>query len=222
MRLPNIFTAVSNVCAGSLIAGNGQVLWDKIIPASVASALLYAGGVAFNAYCDRKSDALTRPNRPVPSGIIKPTLALILSIIFLILGSAAGFLVSASAGIICLAIAISAVLYDTLKSSFPPAIILMALCRGLNWYLGLMTADKIDTWLLLIPAGVFLYTISLTALSRWEDKIPSIKQLVKIGIIAIPVIDGMIVMTFGFIWPGILVAALVIPVIILGKIFEIT
>ncbi len=222
VRLPNIFTALSNVWAGSFIAGSGLIEWRIVSIASVASAFFYAGGVMLNDYCDRESDRVHRPNRPIPAGLIKPHWVLIISLIFLVAGSGIGFLISGYAGVICLAIAVSAVLYDVLKSSFPPAIIFMGFCRGLNWTLGLITAGAVDKRLLLLPVGIFLYIASLTAISRWEDIIPSMKRLVKTGIIAIPLIDGGIVAAFGYIWPGIAIAALIIPTVIVAKTVEMT
>ena len=221
-RLPNIFTAMSNVWAGSFIAGHGLIEWRIVSIASVASAFLYAGGVMLNDYCDRDRDRASRPGRPIPAGLIKPHRALIISLIFLAVGSGVGFLISVYAGVICLSIAISAILYDTLKAFFPPAIIFMGLCRGLNWMLGLITAGAIDKRLLLLPLGIFLYIASLTAISRWEEIIPPMKRWVRTGIIAIPLIDGGIVLAFGYVWPGIAIAALIIPTVIVAKTVEMT
>ncbi|MBI4712702.1 MAG: UbiA family prenyltransferase [Planctomycetes bacterium] len=225
VRLPNIFTAISNIWAGSVIAASGTPNWLNVLVGSIASAALYAGGTTLNDYCNREEDRRNRPNRPIPSGAISPQLVLVLAVIRLTVGAGLGFIISTDAGVISCAIAVSAVLYNRLKSRTGAAIFLMALCRGLNWLLGLLSGAKTinpcNPWLLL-PAGIFLYIASLTAVSRWEEKIPSMKQIVKLGIVAIPLIDAAIVLSFGYYWQGLAIAALVIPAIILGKIFEMT
>ena len=41
-----------------------------------SSCLLYLGGMALNDYADRDVDAVERPQRPIPSGRVKPDFAL--------------------------------------------------------------------------------------------------------------------------------------------------
>lgn len=225
IRLPNIFTAISNIWAGSVIAASGTPNWLNVLVGSIASAALYAGGTTLNDYCDRESDRVHRPNRPIPSGAVKAQLALVLAIIRLAIGAGLGFVISTDAGIISSAIAVSAVLYNRLKSRTGLSVFMMALCRGLNWLLGLLcgtkTINPCNPWLLL-PAGIFLYIASITVLSRFEEKAPSLKRLVKLGILAIPLIDAAIALSFGYYWQGLVIAALLIPTIIFGKMIEMT
>lgn len=222
IRLPNLFTAISNIWAGSVIAGLGSPAYYNVVIGSVASAVLYAGGVTLNDYCDRERDKLTKPGRPIPAGSVSAKSTLILAISRLAIGVLLGFFISPYAGIICLSIAICAVIYDTLKSVFTPVIVFMPLCRGFNWLLGLTIGGATDNRLLIIPAGIFLYTGLLTVISQFEDKTPAVKRLVKLGIVIIPLIDGVITIAFGYHWQGLVICSLIIPMIVLGKIFEMT
>ena len=154
--------------------------------------------------------------------MIQAKTALILAVIWLVIGAGLGFFISRNAGIISCAIAISAVLYNISKHSTLAGLTFMGLCRGLNWVLGLIVGGITNKGLLFIPIAISLYIVLITAISRQEEKSPSLRKLVKLGIVIIPLIDGAIVMSFGYYWPGFVIMALIIPTIILGKIFEIT
>jgi geranylgeranylglycerol-phosphate geranylgeranyltransferase len=54
--------------------------------------MLTAASMAINDYYDRETDAINEPNRPVPSGLIKPKEALAFSLILTIIGFAAAYL----------------------------------------------------------------------------------------------------------------------------------
>jgi 4-hydroxybenzoate polyprenyltransferase len=223
IRLPNILTAVSNVWAGLVIAGGGLFIWQKVLLVSVASAGLYSGGIALNDYFDRQHDRKHHPQRPIPSGALSVRTTLITGILFLALGTACGFLLSPLAGAVAAGIAAAALLYDSvLKRWFVPAVVAMGLCRGLNWALGLAAGERLFSWLILLPAAVLLYIAFVTAVARYEMKRPSLKQLVKIFITAIPAIDGAVVLAFGYYWQAAAIALLVVPVIVLGKTFRMT
>lgn len=64
--------------------------------------LITGGGNGINDYYDREIDALNRPDRPIPSGRLKPRTAIILSLILFVAGSALGGLINPT----CLAITI--------------------------------------------------------------------------------------------------------------------
>jgi hypothetical protein len=98
----------------------------------------------------------------------------------------------------------------------------MGLCRGLNWALGLAAGERLFSWLLLLPVAIFLYIALVTAIARYESKRPSLRRLVKLCITAIPLIDGAVVLAFGYYWQAGAIALLVVPVAILGKTFQMT
>jgi 4-hydroxybenzoate polyprenyltransferase len=223
IRLPNIFTTISNVWAGAFIAANGIPETNKMILASIASAGLYAGGIAFNDYCDRNYDSLHRPERPIPSGAIRPVSAVIIIIILWLLGLASGFAVSFCVGLISAGIIASAFLYDVyLKKYLVTAALFMGICRGLNWLLGLNAGGKISGGLYFLPLIILVYIAGLTSLARSEDKIIWIKKIVMVGIIVIPLVDAVVVASFGLFWQSLIVLGLIVPALVFGKSFEMT
>lgn len=77
MRLPaalelvrphNCLLAGLAVLISAVIATGGSPPWLAAAFAFAAAAVICAGGNAINDYCDRKIDAINRPERPIPSG----------------------------------------------------------------------------------------------------------------------------------------------------------
>lgn len=139
----------------------------NIVLLCVASVLLYASGVVLNDYFDRKIDAIERPERPIPSGVVPGNAALIFGLTLMVTGVASGFVVSDLSGYLALALASSILLYDVIAKHhvfFGPLI--MGLCRGLNLVLGMSLLGELSLWwMAFIPV---LYIGAITLVSRGE------------------------------------------------------
>ncbi|NYI03855.1 SCO3242 family prenyltransferase [Allostreptomyces psammosilenae] len=137
VRLPAVFTAPGDVLAGAAWAGHP---FGRRGTAALAasSACLYLGGMALNDWADREVDAEERPERPIPSGRVRPGAAF---------GVAAGLTAaglgiawwgtrsrSATAG--ALAVAAAAWGYDLLAAGRRGGPAVIAATRGLNVLLG--------------------------------------------------------------------------------------
>ncbi|QDT39445.1 prenyltransferase [Stratiformator vulcanicus] len=139
MRLPAVFSAMSNIAAGYALAGGDLSTSTKLLwlgCAVLASVGLYLSGMIWNDVFDRAADEFERPERPIPSGAISPKAAGRLASALML----AGILFAAALGmggvIIALLIAGAVFAYDgLLKETFvgPGA---MGLCRLLNVLLG--------------------------------------------------------------------------------------
>ncbi|MEW6027321.1 MAG: UbiA family prenyltransferase [Planctomycetota bacterium] len=222
VRLPNLFTALSNVWAGMFIVNSSSIILTQFIQVSAISATLYGAGIVLNDYFDKESDRRHRPNRPLASGTISPKAGLSFAITLIVVAIAIAYLTSPIAIIISASIALVALLYDgLLKKWFIPAVIAMGLCRGLNWLLGI-AGNITNPMILLIPAGVTIYIALITAISRKEQQYPALRKAVKAGISVIPLIDGAIVWAFGYPTQAGIVALLFLPTIIMGRLFEMT
>ena len=175
MRPANILTAVTDIMAGIAIAGFlAQGLADvqavlQVTCLAIATIGLYGGGVVFNDIFDAALDRVERPERPIPSGIISKTEAVVLGVYLLLLGVLAAFTVGETSGFIAIGIAVAALVYDkwgkhhNLLGPFN-----MGLCRGLNLLLGIsIIPDALPQygWLAVAPV---LYIASITMISRDE------------------------------------------------------
>ncbi len=168
MRLPAVFSALSNILAASLIATQGDINVLTLLALLTASACLYLGGMVLNDYYDAEEDKKERPNRPIPSGQISLKTAGTLGYSLLVGGVFFAAMVSNISLMIAIALAICIVAYDRLSKSGYVGVILMGSCRSLNWLLGLSAAPLlgVSSFLLILP--IFFYIAGLTSLSRVE------------------------------------------------------
>ncbi|HYA85050.1 MAG TPA: UbiA family prenyltransferase [Candidatus Bathyarchaeia archaeon] len=95
VRLPNTFTAPSNILTGYfavILPWHANVSVLAIL--MISSALLYVSGIVFNDFFDIEIDRKERPFRPLPSNEVTKQKALIIAatsmIIANVLASAAG------------------------------------------------------------------------------------------------------------------------------------
>ncbi|NXY99727.1 UbiA family prenyltransferase, partial [Streptomyces sp. BR123] len=74
VRAPAAATVPGDVLAGALAAGRGT--GPRTLGLAGSSVCLYWAGMALNDWADRELDAAERPERPLPSGRIRPRAAL--------------------------------------------------------------------------------------------------------------------------------------------------
>src|SRR5687768_421090 len=68
VRLPNVFTAIADICLGALVTG---ALPERLLPflcLLACSTTLYWAGMVWNDYFDINQDKRERPFRPLASG----------------------------------------------------------------------------------------------------------------------------------------------------------
>jgi 4-hydroxybenzoate polyprenyltransferase len=171
-RPANLVTAIADVLAGTAIAGYFLDLAPAAPPVGwlcLATVCLYGGGVVFNDVFDAELDAVERPERPIPSGVISKSTASILGTVLLVIGILASFLVNQVAGLLAVGIAVASLVYDRFgkhHNLFGP--INMGLCRGLNLLLGVsILPDQVLpwAWVGLVPIA---YIAAITMISRGE------------------------------------------------------
>lgn len=179
VRLPNVFTAFADILLGACAVGAIPSNGDRVVLLMVASGCLYLGGMVWNDIFDRKEDAQTRPNRPLPSGRITVPSAVMLGFGLLVFGIILAGLAgreqsfanpSHPLGIAC-TLAIAILLYDGILKRTPFGPLGMGLCRFLNVWLGLSIAETLPTWDLSIhlAAVIGLYIVGVTWFARTEE-----------------------------------------------------
>lgn len=165
VRAPAALTVLGDTVAGGAAAGHR--LTARRLPLSVASALLYAGGMALNDYADRELDAVERPERPIPSGRISPRAAFNTAAGL----TAAGLCVAGIAGgrkslVLAVPLAASIWTYDLVAKPTVLGPLMMSACRGLDVLMGAGAGSLGKA----LPAALAMagHTASVTALSRGE------------------------------------------------------
>lgn len=171
-RPANLVTAVADVMAGMAIAGYFLILDAALIPVgwlSLATVGLYGGGVVFNDVFDAELDAVERPERPIPSGVVSKNAGAILGIVLLAIGIGAAFAVNTTAGGLAIAISLVSLIYDRFgKHNAVLGPLNMGLCRGLNLLLGVSVIPGQVlpwVWVGLVPIA---YIAAVTMISRGE------------------------------------------------------
>lgn len=172
VRPANILTAISDVLAGTAIAG---VLISFSIPEQLPDVMflilatvgLYAGGIVFNDIFDFELDRQERPERILPSGQISLGKAHFFGTILLLLGIFMAFLANPASGLIAILITLFALLYDKYgKHHTVIGPLNMGLCRGLNLLLGMSIIPLSSlgnlVWISLMPV-LFIAAVTLTS-----------------------------------------------------------
>ncbi|WP_454048862.1 SCO3242 family prenyltransferase [Cellulomonas sp. Marseille-Q8402] len=165
VRAPAVLTVLGDTVAGATAAGHRLTGRRALLP--LASACLYAGGMALNDWADRDLDAVERPERPIPSGRVAPGYALGVAAG---LGAAGLALAAAGGGRRSFAVAVPLAacvwLYDARLKETPAGPVAMAACRGLDVLLGAGAGHLRAA----APAAAALavHTAGVTVLSRGE------------------------------------------------------
>jgi len=191
--VPNLLTVPGDALAGFLLTGYpGYAAMDirPAIPCAVAAALLYGAGLAANDFFDRDKDRVSRPERPIPSGLVRPAAALTVSIVLAIAGVAVAALAGTTAAIIAWSLAVAIAIYDAGLKDFPMLGSLnMGVCRGLSLMLGAAAAGQdvlLRTPVLISAVGMTVYVAALTFLATKEtnkERIGNSRELPGLAII---------------------------------------
>lgn len=216
MRLPAVFTALADIFLGFLLTHAGIGAAPLVLGLLCAtSACLYLSGMVWNDIFDRTIDAIERPERPIPSGRVRPGSATALASGLM----AAGLVCAAAlrwvdpilcgwnplciAGLIVLAI----FLYDGLLKSTLAGPVSMGLCRFLNVLLGASASgflfgrpfDNPQRW---IATGLAVYVVGVTWFSRTEAQESRRSSLIG----ALVVVNAGLAILFGWIRFGAIAA----------------
>lgn len=193
MRVPNIFTAVTDGAMGYLVTARGVESPWRLACLLAASAMLYAAGMVWNDYFDVELDRRERPERPLPSGRISLAQARRLGVFLLVGGVASGVIaggVSSSpwitaAGILAGALAGLVLLYDRVLKPTPLGPLGMGACRSVNVWMGMAVGAvsvgeaglPVAPTLLAIVVGMGIYVAGITWFARDEAGLSQRGQL---------------------------------------------
>jgi geranylgeranylglycerol-phosphate geranylgeranyltransferase len=148
------------VIVGAALASphNLDISWLNLAYGFVTGFALTGASMAINDYYDREIDAVNEPNRPIPSGLIKPREALAFAVILTAIGFAAACLTN----IFCLVVAIIAWMvfttYTTVgKRSGLPGNFLVSTCMAVPFIYGSAAiANSVELNVLVFASMAFL------------------------------------------------------------------
>lgn len=160
---------------------------------ALAVSFFYIAGMALNDAADVRVDRAERPGRPIPSGRIPPSHAVMFVIACFVIGGALTALVSMRSLAVAGALAGAIVVYDLSHKRIGAAVVLMGLCRGLVYILAaaatggqaIMSGYPLRA-ILALAVAITIYTTIITIIARAEvkDRLDSRRWLA----VAMPVI----------------------------------
>jgi 4-hydroxybenzoate polyprenyltransferase len=180
VRLPNIFSAVSNILPGYFTivtaVSSSFINTNILVGLMISSSLLYLAGVVFNDYFDIEIDKKERPTRPLPSGKISKRKALTIAILSIITANVLSLAISWTSFIVVAILTIIIIAYDCrLKHNTITGPITMGLARFVNVILGaspafpmLLLSGVSIKMLLFAGTSLFLYVVAISILSKIE------------------------------------------------------
>ena len=190
-RPANLPTAAADILAGIAIAlylRNIDVLGflteqsGDVILLVFSSVALYAGGVVFNDVFDAELDAIERPERAIPSGLVPKREAVYFGTILMLIGVSLAFKCNMLAGIMSVILTIAILTYDGYFKQFGFAGPLnMGICRGLNLLMGMSVLGMLSHWYIALVPVVYIFAITL--ISRGEVHGNNKKHIVWAGIL---------------------------------------
>ena len=111
IRYPLFAIPIVATLPGALIASEGQLTW-RVAAALIIALFGYFAGMIKNDYFHRETDALTNPERPLPSNRLTPKQALVPASIIYALCVLCGFLLNVKAGLLVMALVAISHLYN--------------------------------------------------------------------------------------------------------------
>ncbi|MGO4919683.1 UbiA-like protein EboC [Maribacter spongiicola] len=190
-RPANLPTAAADILAGITIAfylKNIEALKflteqrGDVLLLVFSSVALYAGGVVFNDVFDAELDAIERPERAIPSGLVPKREAIYFGTILMLIGVTLAFKCNMLSGIISVVLTIAILTYDGYFKQFGFAGPLnMGVCRGLNLLMGMSILGILShCYIALVPV---VYIFAITLISRGEVNGNNKKHIVRAGVL---------------------------------------
>jgi geranylgeranylglycerol-phosphate geranylgeranyltransferase len=184
MRPVNCFMMAFAVEIGALISRSSAPAGFpsfNLAYAFITAFALTAGSMAINDYYDREIDAINEPNRPIPSGLVKPREALVFAAVLAAIGFAAAYVT----GIRSLTVALISwglfTAYTTVgKRSGLPGNFLVSACVAIPFVYGsVVLTGGIHMNVLIFVSMVFLSNTGREITKGIVDVEGDIKQNVK-------------------------------------------
>jgi len=160
MRPVNCLMMGFAVIVGATLASPNELntLWQNLTYGFLTGFMLTAASMTINDYCDREIDAINEPNRPIPSGLIKPKESLVFSFALTTIGFVAAYLTSISCFVIAIITWTIFATYTTVgKRSGLPGNFLVSTCVAIPFIYGnVAVVNEVKLNVLVFVSMVFL------------------------------------------------------------------
>ncbi|HEU5075308.1 MAG TPA: UbiA family prenyltransferase [Polyangiaceae bacterium] len=195
-RVSNLPTVWSNTLAGSVLAGSALTLPAGFsVGLCLALSSFYVGGMYLNDAFDREIDRKERPERPIPSGMVRASSVFTIGFALLLTGMGCSFWAARSVDpeygprtlVAGLGLAGLIVLYNLHHKRNPLSPFLMGMCRVLVYVTAACAAAGAPNRAVWLGAAALLsHLIGLTYAAKQEN-LRVIQNLWPLGFLLLPV-----------------------------------
>lgn len=209
MRLPALFTALADTFAGLMMNHSSLSPVSDFVWLLLATTGLYLSGMVFNDVFDVTQDREERPQRPIPSGRVPLSHAVVLGTVLMAAGLGSAAFVRLHSFLLASALAGCILAYDGLLKKTWLGPLAMGGCRFLNILLAASAGVAlVAPWQgtfqrpqLGLAIGIGLYIVGLTLFARTEAQSRSRTTVLMAGIlIANAGIAALVWLVW--VWPG--------------------
>ena len=207
----------------------------QLLLVSIAAFVLLSAGNAINDYCDYEIDRINRPRRPLPSGRIRRTGALIFAILLIVIGIWLGILINKNAIGFAILVSIALASYAFWLKRMPLiGNLVVSGLTGVTFVAGGIAIDSVQGTL--VPAiFAFLFTTAREIVKDLEDTEGDLKNNVKtlaihnpqlavkiaIGFMASVILFSPIPYLFGwYSWSYLVVVVLGVDLVLIGLVMR--
>lgn len=186
VRLPNVFTLISNCLAAAIIATGNLLPLTAFLPTLVASLCAYWAGMIMNDVVDLEEDRRDRPTRPLAAGRISPVVAGHVATGMLLVGPILVMAVAAFhkttpmwmgfSFVSAVLLSVCVRMYNSVLKSTPLGPFLMGGCRALNIVMVGITMfavsgiEDFPKVIFYLAGGIGLYILGVTIYAHREEK----------------------------------------------------
>ncbi len=197
-RVSNLPTVWTNTLAGIVLAG-GSALEIWTLPLLVALSLFYVAGMYLNDAFDARIDAVERPERPIPAGLVSAETVFTLGFGMMAVGLCVllwvGYGIPGGTGIGPvfggLGLGAAIVLYNRRHKDNPLSPVLMGICRMLVYVTaGLAVVPDLPAPLRTGALMLLCYLIGLTYVAK-QETLGEVRNLWPLLFLAAPVGYGL-------------------------------
>jgi 4-hydroxybenzoate polyprenyltransferase len=162
---------MADIFLGFLLTHNALQPVSDFCKLLAASSCLYLAGMVFNDVFDRTTDAIERPNRPLPSGHVSLKAACGIGAMLVVAGNLAAYSVGSKSLVIALALSLCIFAYNggAKKTFLGP--VAMGGCRFLNVMLGASATFFVwatPQWFVALALGVYVAGVTWFAKNEAE------------------------------------------------------
>lgn len=205
-RLSSLPTIWSNCLAGWWLSGGGLI--ENFLVLGMGASCLYVGGMCLNHACDASVDAIHRPERPIPSGMVAPQTVILMAVGWFAVGALFLVTLGKASAIITVLLLCFIILYYFTHNMLSFAPVFMGAYRFLIYLLGgSAAASGISGLTIWSGFAMAAYVGGVSYLGR-KDFAPMRLSKWPFVFFGVPILLAWVVNGSGYRWQALLMTAL--------------